>query len=321
MRTERQIKVRGTVDRAFLLKLGVESLGQVTQKDTYLAGRYTWRIREEGGQYIFAQKGHDVGTRARVKKVVESIISKHDADELMKTRGVRVIVYKTSSIFRLRDVVIACDSVEHLGDFTEIRAPSEKKAFTFLQKIGFDAHDSIKESYLDMMIAHRLPPLVRRVLALHQRIGELSFGITSGILTTVGVLVGMQAATASTLAVIASIATIAVADSFSDAFGMYISKVGERGSTKNEALRYALGTFIGKFIFPLTFIVPLTILPLVVGIWVDITWGGVALALLSAEQAIVIQESVVGTIARNIGLAAIIIIFSTVVGNSVSLLM
>ena len=49
-----------------------------------------------------------------------------------------------------------------------------------------------------------------------------SFGLTSGVITTLGLMVGLNAGTHSRLAVIGGIVTIAVADALSDA----LSEVG-----------------------------------------------------------------------------------------------
>ena len=55
-------------------------------------------------------------------------------------------------------------------------------------------------------------------------------------------------------------------------------------------------------------------LPLGAAVWVDLAWGALALALLSAEQAVVDQQSVGGRIARNLGLALVIVANSWLAG-------
>ena len=51
-----------------------------------------------------------------------------------------------------------------------------------------------------------------------------SFGLTSGIITTLGLIVGLNSSTGSKLVVIGGIITIAIADAMSDALGMHISQ-------------------------------------------------------------------------------------------------
>ncbi|MCW1309363.1 MAG: hypothetical protein QXP04_01585, partial [Candidatus Nanoarchaeia archaeon] len=54
-----------------------------------------------------------------------------------------------------------------------------------------------------------------------------SFGLVSGIITTLGLIVGLHSGTHSKLAVLGGIMTIAVADAFSDALGVHISEESE----------------------------------------------------------------------------------------------
>lgn len=318
MRKEFQIKVASAIDLSLLLSIGGEQLGQVIQKDTYLAsedGR-TWRVREENGQYLFAEKGHDIGQRARVKEVSEKLIDKTESGRLMRTYAVRAVVCKSRTLFRYNESVIALDEVEHLGEFVEIRSSDEQNLFHVLDILGLREGEATTTSYLDMMLAKELPAWLQSLIRFHDRVGELIFGITSGVLTTVGLLVGMNAATESRLAVVAGILVIAMADSLSDSFGMYLSKLGERGRTPAAAMRYAFGTFAGKLIFPLTFVVPLLlpVFSLSTAVAVDLGWGAVALSLLSAEHALVSQESIFRTVGRNLGLAILIVCLSMLIG-------
>ena len=51
-----------------------------------------------------------------------------------------------------------------------------------------------------------------------------TFGLTSGIITTLGLMVGLHSGTHSPRAVIGGILTIAIADAFSDALGIHLSE-------------------------------------------------------------------------------------------------
>jgi predicted adenylyl cyclase CyaB len=317
-RTEYEVKVEGTYDLPALLRLGGELLGQGVQKDIYLAGRDHLRIREEGGQFTLTHKQDDVGGLARVKGVTSRIMTEAETRRLIREHGIRVQVCKKRSWVRLGPAVIRIDEVEHLGSFVEISAADEAGMLDVLARLGIDRSRLIRDSYRDLMISRSLPRWVELVLRFHEKVGELAFGITSGILTTTGVLVGVNSATADRLSVVAAVVSIAVADSCSDAFGMYMSKVSERGVAPRQALRYALGTLLGKAFLPLTFLVPLLVLPLGVAVWVDVAWGALALALLSAEQAVVEQGAVAARIARNLGVAVVILANSTLAGMLVA---
>ncbi len=100
-----------------------------------------------------------------------------------------------------------------------------------------------------------------------------SFGLTSGIITTLGLMVGLHSGTHSKLVVIGGILTIAIADAFSDALGIHISEEFENKHSIKEIWEATLSTFFSKFIFALTFVVPLLLFQLSTAVRVSIIWG------------------------------------------------
>ena len=109
----------------------------------------------------------------------------------------------------------------------------------------------------------------------------LSFGVTSGIITTLGLMVGLHSGTHSRLAVIGGILIIAIADAFSDALGIHISEEFENKHTSRQIWAATLSTFFSKFIFALTFVVPVVLLKLSIAIIVSVIWGFLVLSVLS----------------------------------------
>jgi len=100
-----------------------------------------------------------------------------------------------------------------------------------------------------------------------------SFGLTSGIITTLGLMVGVYTTTYSKLAVIGAVLTIAVADAFSDALGIHISEESETKHTAKEIWISTLATFCSKFIFASIFIVPIVLLNLKMAVISSIILG------------------------------------------------
>jgi len=100
----------------------------------------------------------------------------------------------------------------------------------------------------------------------------LSFGLTSGVITTLGLLIGLYSATNSKIAIIGGILTIAIADALSDSFGIHIS---EESIKKKEKFIWeaTFSTFINKFLFAITFIIPILFLPTKMAVWVSSAWG------------------------------------------------
>ncbi len=101
----------------------------------------------------------------------------------------------------------------------------------------------------------------------------LSFGLTSAIITTLGLMVGLYSGTRSQLVVIGGIITIAIADAFSDALGIHISEESENKHTTKEIWEATIFTFLFKFTFAITFIVPVLVCPLGTAIVVSVAWG------------------------------------------------
>ena len=100
-----------------------------------------------------------------------------------------------------------------------------------------------------------------------------SFGITSGIITTLGLIVGLHAGTHSKPVIIGGILTIAIADAFSDAIGIHISEESESRHTVKEIWSSTISTFLTKFVFAMTFIIPVLLFSLGTAIIVSIVWG------------------------------------------------
>jgi VIT1/CCC1 family predicted Fe2+/Mn2+ transporter len=101
----------------------------------------------------------------------------------------------------------------------------------------------------------------------------LSYGLTSGVITTLGLMVGLHSSTNSKLAVVGGIFVIAVADSMSDALGMHISEESASQLTTKGVWESTLYTFISKFIVASTFLVPILLLDFTMAINISIVWG------------------------------------------------
>jgi VIT1/CCC1 family predicted Fe2+/Mn2+ transporter len=113
----------------------------------------------------------------------------------------------------------------------------------------------------------------------------LSYGLTSGVITTLGLMVGLHSGTHSKLAVLGGIITIAVADAFSDALGIHISEESENVHTKREIWISTGATFLSKVLFALSFVIPVVLFKLSTAILISIIWGMSILTMLSYKIA------------------------------------
>ena len=101
----------------------------------------------------------------------------------------------------------------------------------------------------------------------------ISFGLTSGVITTLGLIVGLHSSTLSKPAVIGGILIIAIADAFSDALGIHISEETENKHTTSQIWQATFSTFLSKFLFSSTFILPFLLFKLNLAVLISIGWG------------------------------------------------
>lgn len=145
-----------------------------------------------------------------------------------------------------------------------------------------------------------------------------SFGLTSGIITTLGLMVGLHSGTHSELVIIGGILTIAVADAFSDALGIHISEESETEHTQKDIWASTISTFLAKLIFALTFIIPILLFQLTTAIWVSIIWGLLLLAIFSYNLAKIQKISPWRVIFEHLTIALAVIIITHYLGDWIS---
>jgi VIT1/CCC1 family predicted Fe2+/Mn2+ transporter len=109
----------------------------------------------------------------------------------------------------------------------------------------------------------------------------ISFGLTSGVITTLGLMVGLHSGTHSRAIVIGGILTIAVADAMSDALGIHVSEESKNSGPTRQIWEATVATFVAKFVIAATFVVPVAVGPLDRAIIISIVWGLFLLTALS----------------------------------------
>jgi len=148
----------------------------------------------------------------------------------------------------------------------------------------------------------------------------LCFGLTSAIITTLGLIVGLHSFSGSKLVVIGGILTIAIADAFSDSLGIHISEEAERVHTDREIWESTLATFLTKFLFAMTFMVPVLLFELSTALIVSVVWGLSTLTILSY----IVTREEKGTswkvIAEHLVIALTVITITHYIGDWVSMI-
>ncbi len=142
-----------------------------------------------------------------------------------------------------------------------------------------------------------------------------SFGLTSGIITTLGLMVGLHSGTGSKLVVLGGILTIAIADAFSDAMGIHMSEEAEDKHTHKEIWESTLSTFFSKFVFAMTFIIPVLLLDLSTAIIVSVVWGLSLLSILSWKIAQEQKTEAWKVVGEHLIIALAVIVITHLVGD------
>lgn len=142
----------------------------------------------------------------------------------------------------------------------------------------------------------------------------LYFGATSGVITTIGLITGLNAGTRSVAAVLGGIFVIAVADAMSDALGIHLAEESDPATSHGHVWAATISTFLNKFVFALSFAVPLLLLPLDQAVIVSLLWGMFVIIVLSFFLARAQQASPVMIIGEHLGIAVVVVVLSHLIG-------
>ena len=128
-------------------------------------------------------------------------------------------------------------------------------------------------------------------------------------------MVGLHSGTHSKLVVLGGILTIAIADAFSDALGIHISEEAENKHTRREIWESTLATFLSKFIFASTFVVPVLLFDLMTAILISIAWGFALLGIFSYYIAKQQKVKPWGVVGEHLFIASVVIVITHFVGD------
>jgi VIT1/CCC1 family predicted Fe2+/Mn2+ transporter len=142
----------------------------------------------------------------------------------------------------------------------------------------------------------------------------LFFGATSGVITTLGLITGLNSGTHSLTAVLGGILVIAVADAMSDALGIHLAEEANPNATTQHIWAATISTFFNKFIFALSFAVPLLLLPLDTAVAVSLLWGMLVIVVLSYFLAKTQNSKPLHVIGEHLGIAVLVVVLSHFIG-------
>ncbi len=148
----------------------------------------------------------------------------------------------------------------------------------------------------------------------------LSFGLTSAVITTLGLIVGLHSGTHSKIVILGGILTIAIADSFSDALGIHVSEESNARRNQKQIWESTFATLVSKLLITLTFVIPVLAFGLTTAVIVSIIWG---LALVTGFSFYIAkqQKNKIWTVAaEHFAITVLVIIATHYVGDFINIL-
>ena len=142
---------------------------------------------------------------------------------------------------------------------------------------------------------------------------KLSYGGTAAIVTSMGLLSGLSAATGAKATVTASLLVIAVADNLSDSLAIHIYQESERLESR-QALSSTVANFFVRLLVASSFVVLVVLAPMPLIVPVGLTWGMLLLATLTYFVARNRGVPPLLEVAKHVTMAVVVIAVSRVIG-------
>jgi VIT1/CCC1 family predicted Fe2+/Mn2+ transporter len=150
------------------------------------------------------------------------------------------------------------------------------------------------------------------MLGLH--LTRVSFGAASAIVTSIGLIIGFGAAGVPRPTILAGLLIIALADNLTDSLSIHIYQESER-LEERAAFRATVSNFATRLVVSLSFVLLVLVGPQTHALVASLLWGLILLTGLTWLVARARKVSVWAEIAKHLGVAAVVIATSRVVGS------
>ncbi|MBC7085897.1 MAG: class IV adenylate cyclase [Methanomethylovorans sp.] len=168
-----EIEVKARASHRFLRKkladIGAKPVGVQKHVDTYFNSPLrdfsttdeALRIRSVNGKSVLTYKGKKIDSVSKTRQEFETEVDGESAKKILVALGFfeSGVVIKKREIFSFQGMTVALDSVERLGEFIEVEIQDNcnieshrEEIFRFLEIFGICQEDSIRKSYLEMIL-------------------------------------------------------------------------------------------------------------------------------------------------------------------------
>jgi len=142
---------------------------------------------------------------------------------------------------------------------------------------------------------------------------RFSFGGTSAIVTSMGVIIGLGAASAELATVVSGLLIVAFADNLSDSLSIHMYQEAEKLEGRT-AFRSTLTNFMTRILVALSFVAIVLMLPAPYAAMVALGWGCALLAAISCMLARSRSVGAAPEVVKHLGMAVLVIGASRVIG-------
>ncbi|HJH29726.1 MAG TPA: class IV adenylate cyclase [Methanosarcinaceae archaeon] len=170
---EIEVKARADHERIgeLITGLGARAIGVEHHCDTYYNAPHrdfsitdeALRIRIVNGRAVLTYKGKKLDAVSKTREEFETDVDATIMRNILLSLGFveSGVVKKTRAVFEFENFTICLDSVDGLGEFIEVETMVESESdvelhrarvFGFMEKLGIGQGDSIRVSYLEMLI-------------------------------------------------------------------------------------------------------------------------------------------------------------------------
>jgi VIT1/CCC1 family predicted Fe2+/Mn2+ transporter len=143
---------------------------------------------------------------------------------------------------------------------------------------------------------------------------KFSFGATSAIITSLGLITGLDTMANAKLSIIGSILVIALADNIADSTGIHVFQESEC-IDKKEVWFSTFSNFFTRLLVSLTFIFLIVVLPIKAAVFCSVVWGLAMLTFLTYTISKGRGVNPYSAILEHISIAGFVIIASHFVGK------
>jgi len=148
------------------------------------------------------------------------------------------------------------------------------------------------------------------------------FGINAGVITTCGLISGLVQTNISINILIISIISLAISDSASEAYGLYLSKKAKDITDFSSGPLYSLlSLFLSKFIIVISFLIPLLFtknLKVFKNMTWVLGWGVFILIILDLQLCKMRNESFWSYFIPHVGVLLIVVFLTKYFGNLIN---